>query len=289
MSAATGEKITERLAEDVRLARSSHWLGGFIALFQASCGRYLWSKRMLVLALLFCLPGFICIMARKFDEGPQDDKWYLEGEMGIILIFIPTILTPLAALVFGSGMIQDEIEEQTLTYLLVRPVPRWAIYVAKLLAILLATTVLSVVFTMLTYVCLRMGTDNFIPDILPKRSLKAASLLALSTAAYCSAFALGSLLVKRALTVGVIYIILFEGVLGAIPFNLRLVTVVYYYRVLAIRWLGLDSTEWNIEISEAPTNQTCLLVFVGVTVISTVLAGMLMTRREFRMKTPAAA
>ena len=28
-----------------------------------------------------------------------------------------------AALLFASGMVQDDVEEQTLTYLLIRPVP----------------------------------------------------------------------------------------------------------------------------------------------------------------------
>ena len=51
-----------------------------------------------------------------------------------VLVFglIPQALVPLTALLFASGMVQDDVEEQTLTYLLIRPIPRWPIYLAKL-------------------------------------------------------------------------------------------------------------------------------------------------------------
>ncbi len=45
---------------------------------------------------------------------------------------IPQALVPITALVFASGMISDEVEEQTLTYLLIRPVPKSVIYLVKL-------------------------------------------------------------------------------------------------------------------------------------------------------------
>ena len=43
---------------------------------------------------------------------------------------IPHALAPLAALFYAAGIIQDEVEEQTLTYLLLRPLPRWALYLS---------------------------------------------------------------------------------------------------------------------------------------------------------------
>lgn len=281
--------LTEHLAEDVRASRSSHWFGAFVALFQASARRYLWSKRALVIASLFVLPSAICLLTRQFDDRPRNPKWYTEQEMLTILVFIPTLLTPLAGLLYGAGMIQDEIEEQTLTYLLVRPIPRPAIYVAKLLACLLATTVISVVFTLLAYVCLRYGTDGFTPGIFPNRALKTACLLALLCTGYCSLFAFLCLLVKRSLIVGTIYIIFIEGLLAAIPFNLRLVTIVYHYRLLAIRWLDLDPTEWNIKLADAPNASTSLMVFAGIAIVTTILGGRIMKHREFRMKTPSAS
>ena len=52
----------------------------------------------------------------------------------MLFMLMPHTLVPLTALLYATGMIHDEIEEQTLTYLLVRPLPKWGIYLTKLLA-----------------------------------------------------------------------------------------------------------------------------------------------------------
>ena len=80
-------------------------------------------------------------------------------------MFIPQALLPLVALVYATGIIQDEQEEQTLTYLLVRPIPRWAIFMVKLLATLTTTVLLTAVFTALTYVAVYIGGPVSFADV----------------------------------------------------------------------------------------------------------------------------
>ena len=59
-------------------------------------------------------------------------------------------LAPLAALLCAAGVIRDEVEEQTLTYLLLRPLPRRALYVVKLLAAAIVSILLTVFFAAVT-------------------------------------------------------------------------------------------------------------------------------------------
>src|SRR5262249_38873316 len=104
-------------------------------------------RRLLVLAALFTLPTILATIARV--EEPN-----IKGKhLAFVLIFnvISHALLPLTALVFASGMIQDEIEEQTLTYLVIRPLPKWAIYVAKYLATVIVSVGLMAVFVLITY------------------------------------------------------------------------------------------------------------------------------------------
>ena len=61
-------------------------------------------------------------------------------QFAFVFNLIPHALVPLAALLYATGIIQDEVEEQTLTYLLLRPLPRWALYLIKLLATMLMTS-----------------------------------------------------------------------------------------------------------------------------------------------------
>ena len=55
-------------------------------------------------------------------------------------------LVAIIELLYASGMIPDEVEEQTLTYLLVRPLPKWAVYAVKLLATVCVVAALVAAF-----------------------------------------------------------------------------------------------------------------------------------------------
>ena len=155
-------------------------------------------------------------------------------EFLLVLMFIPQALLPLVALLYASGIIQDEQEEQTITYLLVRPIPKWAIYTVKMLATMTTTVVLVAVFTLLTYVAIYVGADVPVREVAVSL-LKAAAIHSLAIIAYCSLFGLMSLLTKRTLVVGILYTAIVEGLLANLPFGIRLVTVIYYTRLIAYR------------------------------------------------------
>src|SRR4029079_9671815 len=112
-------------------------------------------KRLLVLTLLYALPVGIVLLFRlvvvpRMSEREDLAQQFTEVEFGLVFWMIPNALVSLTALVFGSGMIQDEQEDQTLTYLLVRPLPRWAVYVTKLLAVVFIAGLFTAAFTALT-------------------------------------------------------------------------------------------------------------------------------------------
>lgn len=265
------------------------WAPGFLHLFWMSLAHYVRSKRIFILAFLFALPSVIALLAHHFDEPARirdPEAWYGQGEKAMMFFLIPHALVPLTALLFASGMIQDEIEGQTLTYLLLRPLPRWSIYLAKLLAAVVISAVVAGIFTFITYTALTFSHDEFVPKYLPMRAMKVMCLYSISLWVYTSLFGLLSLLFKRTLVIGVVYVIVFEGAIANIDFLVRRATVMYYFRVIAARWLDLSFPEWSITLAEASSTAECFTILVSVTVVATVLAGILFTTREFRVKTP---
>ena len=108
--------------------------GALATLFVLTLRQHLRGRRLLVLALLFALPSALAAVVNLLSHFPPPAA---EVQFVFIFNFIPHALAPLAALLYATGIIQDEVEEQTLTYLLVRPLPRWAIYIVKMLATLL--------------------------------------------------------------------------------------------------------------------------------------------------------
>jgi ABC-2 type transport system permease protein len=267
------------------------------ALFVLTLRQHLHGRRWIVLAVLFLLPAGLAVLLRATaPEAPP-----IAIEFLLAFMFIPQALLPLVALVYATGIIQDEQEEQTLTYLLIRPIPRWAIYLVKLLATLTTTVLLTAVFTVLTYAAIYLGSSGGV-DV-PRRCLTAVGIHGLSVAAYCCLFGLIGLYTRRALVAGILYAAVIEGLLANLPFGLRFVTVIYYARIMAYRSLDFTFTDhgrnvdlaagaWQLDVQadpglEAhPQLRTCVLVLTIAGLSCAAIGALFCARREFHVKTP---
>src|SRR5580704_12216600 len=183
--------------------------------------QHLHGKRWMVIAGMCALCAGLVILVRA--TAPDVPSIMLEFIFAFM--FIPQAILPLLALIYASGIVRDEQEEQTITYLLIRPIPKWALYTIKLLATLTTTVFLAVVLTVLTYSAIYVGADPHGENI-PLRCFKACSLHALAVVAYCCLFGLMGLLTKRMLIVGILYIALVEGLFANLAFGIRLITVI---------------------------------------------------------------
>jgi hypothetical protein len=173
-------------------------------------------------------------------------------------------------------------------------------YCIKFLATLTTTVLLTALFTAVTYVAIygRSGTAG-----VPGRCLKTIAIHSLAVTAYCALFGLVGLLTKRALVVGILYTAIFEGLLANLPFSIRLITVIYYSRVIAYRTLSFVASEtngridaaapvWRFDVEndpkllEHPQVGTCVLILLGASAILTLVAAYLCARKEFHVKTP---
>ena len=301
-SAATLEPAGPPARDAVRPARPR---GGFDptalwALYLLTLRQHLHGKRWMITAVLFLLPAVLagCIRATSSGAAPARGLEFL-----LAFMFIPQGLLPIVALLYGSGLLQDEQEEQTITYLLIRPIPKWALYVVKLLATLTTVTVLTSLFTALTYAAIYAGSPQAAGADVPARCLKAMGVHSLAVVAYCSIFGLISLLTTRTLVVGILYAVIFEGLMANLPFSIRLITVIYYARLIAYRTMGFVIEEptgqmdiaaevWGLDtrldpgLLEHPQVRACLTVLLIGSVVCTALAAFLCSRREFHVKTP---
>jgi ABC-2 type transport system permease protein len=260
--------------------------------------QHLHGRRWIVVALLFLLPAALAVLIRS---APPTIHRFIE--FVLVWILIPQALLPLVALLYASGIIQDEQEDQTITYLLIRPIPKWLLYWIKMAATWTTTVFLVILLTVLTYVAVYAGTDADATAI-SLRWLKAAAILSLATIAYCSLFGLLSLLTRRTLLVGILYTAVMEGLLANLPLSLRWGTILYYTRLLAYRtmeflvtWprgrkVDVAATAWQLNkesdptLAEHPALNTCILVLVCGSIICTAIAAFLCSQREFHVKTP---
>src|SRR5437588_7885978 len=242
------------------ITRSSQ-LSALGALSILTLRQHLGGRRLLVLSILFLLPSVLVAVVRLTPHSPPPAHL----EFAFVFNLIPHALATLTALLYAAGILQDEVEGQTLTYLLLRPLPRWALYLTKLATTILVSSLLTGIFTVLALVVLYWGTPELWANVLPWRALKIAALMALGQTAYCSLFAALSLFTRRSLIAGLAYIIVFEGLLANFEFVARRLTVMYYFRVLAVRWLELPAArEWSIDLGTAPSAAACVVTLLAV-------------------------
>jgi ABC-2 type transport system permease protein len=265
------------------------------ALYGLTFRQHLHGRRWLVIALLFSLPIGLAVLIRA--TAAQIDPIVLEFTLAFMLI--PQALVPIVALTYASGIIRDEQEDQTLTYLLIRPIPRWAIYSIKLLATLTTTILLTTLFTALTFLAIYVGNQTSFSDACG-RALKTIAMHDLAVLAYCCLFGLMSLVTNRSLVLGIVYIILIEGLIANMPFGLRLITVIYYCRSIAYQTLSFNVTNpratvnvaasaWQFDpISTANliTIPNCIIILVVASLVCAVIGSMMCAQREFHVKTP---
>jgi ABC-2 type transport system permease protein len=268
-------------------------------LYWLTLRQHLHGKRWIVVLLLFAVPAGMAILIRSTASGVPN----LHLEFVLLWILVPQALLPLVTLLYASGIIQDEQEEQTITYLLIRPIRKWLLYWIKMVATWTTTSALVIVMTVVTYAAIYAGSGTDWHAVLP-RCAKAAGILSLAAVTYCSIFGAISLLTRRTLIVGILYTAFVEGVLASLPLSVRLMTVIYYVRLIAYRSMDFVVTWWNGKhedvaaevwflnikddptLAEHPQLSTCVLILLGTSLVCTVVAGWLCSQSEFHVKTP---
>lgn len=174
-------------------------------------------RRSLLLALLALLPVAIAILVRLSRAGTSE-----EVTTAIMDRLIVTTMLPIVALVFGTAAIGAEIEDGTAVYLLVKPIDRWRIVVAKLAVAIGLSVALVVPASFVAGAILQPAGTGL------SGAMGAAVGTAIGATVYVTVFFALSLVTGRSLAIGLIYILVWEGVLAGLLEGTRLLSIRQY-------------------------------------------------------------
>lgn len=185
--------------------------------------RQMFANRRFWLAVVVAFaPAIFTIVFRLVaPEGAERAGFFVLLQRGVV---VGTLL-PLTALVFGTTAFGGEKDDGTLVYLLVKPIDRWRIVLTKYLVTAGACAAVIIPAVALPWLLLRNGTLPFsVAKGLMMGSLVGAVL-------YTAPFLLLGMVLKRAFTIGLVYVIGFEsvltrsGALGARSLSIREFTI----------------------------------------------------------------
>ncbi len=174
--------------------------------------------------LLFVLPMLLlglAVLVRAL-VGQDDDATALTlNGLGLV------VLVPLIALLATSGLLAPEIDDGSVSYLLAKPISRYTIVASKLLVALACVLVFAAVPMLIAGLVLRTS------EPLVAVGFAIGSLAGGAT--YCAVFALLSVMTRHAVVFGLIYVLVWEGLLGGL--------------LDGIRWLSV--TRWSTEVVDS--------------------------------------
>jgi ABC-2 type transport system permease protein len=135
-----------------------------------------------------------------------------------------TVVVPLVALLATTGLLAPEIDDGSISYLLAKPISRHTIVLSKLLVAF--GCVLPFAVVPMYVAALILYSDE------PGLALAFAAGSLAGGAAYCALFAFLSVLTRHAVVIGLIYLLVWEGLLGGLLDGVRWLSVTRWARAI---------------------------------------------------------
>ena len=227
-------------------------------IFRLTLRQLLGRWRVLLIVFLASLPTLIVLLVKWQD--PENADYNQEFVQGMIDAMIVGGIMPIVTMTVASAAFGNELEDRTLYYLVLKPVSRVHIVLAKLVATfaLAAPVVVAsgVVATAL------VGADAgavFTVGI---------ALLA-GVAAYASIFTWAGLITPRALSYGLVYVLVWEGILSSFLTGVRYLSVRGYTLSLLH---GIDAKNFEILEDRVIAFPAAIVGAVGIALVFFFLA-----------------
>jgi ABC-2 type transport system permease protein len=188
------------------------------------------TRRTLLFALLGLVPPALALLFAMLRRIPSlhINATGFEFFSNLMVGFYLHFLLLLVALFYGTHLVNSEVEERTITYLLIRPVPRPLLVLGKYVTYLIAAAVLLLPSMALTYVILEVsdGLSGFARHL--PYLLWDGCVLVLGAMAYGALFTLFGTALRRPIMVGLFFAFVWEWLVTYIPGRFGKFTVLHY-------------------------------------------------------------
>ncbi|GIJ23133.1 ABC transporter permease subunit [Micromonospora lutea] len=201
-------------------------------------------RRFLLLLPLPVLLVTLAVLARGLGVAPAD--WGPPVLVGLGL----AVVLPVVALIVGTGVLGAEIDDGTVVHVLTTPLPRWQIVLPKL-AVAAGVTAVTVAVPLFAAGLLADSVRLGVALVL------AASAGAL---AYSALFVAASLLTRRPVLLGLVYVLIWEGLLSNVISGTRVLSIQHYVIALADRLAPTDLLGTTVSVSVAAVMTALIII-----------------------------
>ncbi|MFF3866287.1 ABC transporter permease subunit [Micromonospora sp. NPDC001898] len=207
-------------------------------------------RRFLLLLPLPAVLVLLAVLSRSLGVDPRE--W---GQPVLVGLGLAVVL-PVVALIVGTGVLGAEIDDGTIVHILTKPLPRWQIVLPKL-AVAAGVTAITV------------AVPLFVAGVLAdsvRLGLALAAASAVGALAYSALFVALSLVTRRPVLLGLVYVLIWEGLLGNVVSGTQVLSVQQYVIALADRIAPTELLETSVSVPVATV--MAALISVGFTVLA---------------------
>jgi ABC-2 type transport system permease protein len=187
--------------------------------------------------LLFPLPLILIALAwlGSAVAKPQEFAGPVLVGLGVAVVL------PVISLIVGTGVLGSEIDDGTVVHILTKPLPRWRIVLTKL-AVAFGVTTVAVAVPMFVAGVIINGTAL---------GLGLAAATTLGALAYCALFMALSMITRKPVLLGLLYVMVWEGLLGNFVSGTRVLSIQQYVVSLGARWADTTLISGTVKIGVA--------------------------------------
>ncbi|WP_018252347.1 ABC transporter permease subunit [Salinispora mooreana] len=203
--------------------------------------------------LLFPLPVLLVLLAVLSRAlGVDPGAWGPPVLVGLGL----AVVLPVIALIVGTGVLGAEIDDGTVVHILTKPLPRWQIVLPKLAV---AAGVTAVTVAVPLYVAGVLASSVWV-------GLALAAAAAIGALAYCALFLALSLVTRRPVLLGLVYVLIWEGLLGNFVSGTKVLSIQQYVIALADRFAPTELLATDVSVPVAAVMSA--LITIGFTALA---------------------
>ncbi len=204
-------------------------------------------RALLLLPVPFLLIG-LTVLAASLTEPVDWAEPLIQG-LGF------AVVVPIVALIIGTSVLASEIDDGTIVHILTKPLARREILLAKLIV---AAVVSALVSGGTLAICGMIGVSV-------RFGLGVGAGAAVASICYSSLFLMLSLLTRRPALVGLIYIVVWESLLGNLLSGTRTLSIEQLGVTLAAKMAGTDLLHTHVSVTTAIV-MSCLFVVVSTAI-----------------------
>lgn len=248
-------------------------------IFKHTLRQILASRKSIFILVMSLSPILVAIVFRLTKHNTRQVIKFIPN---ITVTFYLMVITVLISLFYASATIADEIEDQTLSFLLMRPIQKLKLLLSKFLAYLVGSVLFiapsHLIFTLIIATHPKMP-ENVLFHL--SMSMKYLAVIILGLLAYGSIFVVLSVSFKHPILWGLLIAFGWEKITIAVPGNIKKISVIHHLLSIFLKRNLSNRAQMLLKQTELTTGWIAISILLMITLVFLCLGVQLFQRREY--------